>query len=95
MLYSGLNKVQLNEQQLNFCYFPTYVSTSHNKEISLQFAKHNGMLMQINKDVVNTFICCSVEWISKFDYECEILIARSKDYSMDATRMNIMDYNYI
>ena len=69
--------------------------TSHNKTISIEFAQNNGMLMQFDKNVVlkKQFRFCSLEWISKFGYECEILIARTKrdDFENVAT-MKVMDY---
>ena len=95
-LYSGLNKVQLkNEKKIDLFYFPTYVSTSYNKEISIDFAQNNGMLMQFDSNVIlkKQFIFCSLEWISKFTYECEILIARTETTDgKRAATMKVMDY---
>ena len=36
-----------------------------------------GMVIELNSECVNQLICCSVDWISKFPDECEVLIARS------------------
>ena len=92
ILYCGLHKVQLSTKEINLCYFPTYVSASYNKAISMQFAQNNGMLMQMSSDIINSFKCCSVEWLSKFDYECEVLIARSKEANSNAVKMQVTDY---
>lgn len=35
------------------------------------------MLIQLNGECMNEITCCSVDWISKFPDECEVLIARS------------------
>ena len=35
-LYSGLHKVKLDKKSINFCYFPTYISTSWEKDVSLK-----------------------------------------------------------
>ena len=97
-LYSGLNQVQLkNGVGIDLCYFHTYTSTSYNKNVSIQFAKNNGMLMQFDKNIVlkKQFRFCSLEWISKFENECEILFARTesnfgRDYEK-AARMSVLN----
>ena len=80
-LYSGLKKVEMKTKLLENCYFPTFVSTTYDKEISMEFIKNDdkreGMLIEFAKDTVNQFVCCNVTWISKFPHECEILIARN------------------
>ena len=94
IIYSGLNKVQLrNKKGINFFYFPTYVSTSYNVNISKKLAKNNGMLIQFDKNIVSEkqFIFCSLEWISKFPNECEILVARKTYDSEKALTMNVID----
>eukprot|EP01084_Bolivina_argentea_P075896 137539_1 len=80
-VFSGLNKVKLDEKEVNEGYFVTYVSTSWNKEIASAFMKKEGMLIQIDKDFKEYVYCCDVSWISKFPDECEILFARSTDMS--------------
>ena len=35
------------------------------------------MLIELNSECIQQFICCSLDWISKFPDECEVLIARS------------------
>ena len=35
------------------------------------------MLIEMDGNVANQFTCCSVDWISKFPDECEVLIART------------------
>ena len=42
-LFSGLEGVQCNKNEVLTCYFPTYMSTSTIKDVSLRFAKNNGM----------------------------------------------------
>ena len=95
-LYSGLNNVQLkNKKKIDLFYFNTYVSTSYDKSVSMQFAKNNGMLLQFDQNVIakKQFKCCSLEWISKFPNECEVLIARSKGCDADkAATLTVMDY---
>ena len=90
------NKVQLkNSSKVDLFYFATYVSTSYDKKVSTDFAQNNGMLMQFDKNVVlfKQFKFCSLEWVSKFPYECEILIARTKgDDHRRAATINVMDY---
>ena len=77
-LYSGLQNVKLKKNQLLVSFLPTYVSSSYVKDVALSFIKKsNGMLIEMDKNICNQFICCSVVWISKFPDECEILIARS------------------
>ena len=88
-LYSGLKNVQLKENKLFISYFPTYVSTTYVKNISLQFASNNGMLIEMSEKVLDKFLCCSVEWISKFPDEFEVLIARSKNRETNAASMEI------
>ena len=90
-LYSGLHKVQLNAKQLVLSYFATYVSTSYIKDVSLRFAKNDGMIFELDEDILHRFHCCSVEWISKFQDECEILIARSLDVGSHASTLTIVD----
>eukprot|EP01084_Bolivina_argentea_P047126 86821_1 len=76
-LYSGLNKVKLTKKDISLGYFPTYTSTSWIKEVATNFMYDEGMLIQIDKEMRNFFVCCDVSWISKFPDECEILISRS------------------
>ena len=76
-LYSGLHKVKLDKKSINLCYFPTYISTSWEKDVSLSFVQNQGMLIEIDGNVANQFVCCSVDWISKFPDECEVLMART------------------
>ena len=77
-LFSGLNEVQfMSEMENKLIYRSSYVSTSYNRNTALEFAKHNGMLMEFDSQVTEKFVCASLEWISKFPDECEILIARS------------------
>ena len=95
-LYSGLNKVQLkSNSKIHVFYFPTYISTSYDKKISVEFAQNDGMLMQFDSNVVSKrqFTFCSLEWISKFEYECEILIARTRydNVTQNAATMRVMD----
>ena len=70
------------------CSFPTYVSTSWNKQVSLHFMKKNGTLIEINDDkFINNVRCSSVDWVSKFPDECEVLIARSDE--TNATKFDL------
>ena len=95
-LYSGLQQVRLqNNAKINLFYYPTFISTSYNKNISIKFAANNGMLMQFDSNIVSkkqlTF--CSLEWISKFQTECEILFARTKECNGEcAATIKVMDY---
>ena len=95
-LYSGLYNVRLkNNTKLNLFYFPTYTSTSYDKNESKKFAQNDGMLIQFDSNIIKEkqFDFCSVEWISKFPSECEILLARSRfsDWGKAAT-MKVIDY---
>ena len=89
-----------NKSKIDLFYFPTYVSTSYNINISKHFVNNNGMLIQFDKNIVKErkFIFCSLEWISKFPQECEILIARSKGSRFDretAATMTVIDNQVI
>ena len=79
-LYSGLSNVQFNKKEL-ISYPNTYISTTYIKDIALIFTENNGMIIELTEDVCDEFVCCSVEWISKFKDECEILLARSIPYA--------------
>ena len=43
----------------------------------MTFSKQNGMSIEMNQNLIKNFICCTVDWISKFPDECDILIART------------------
>ena len=97
-LYSGLNNVQLSQKKIDICYFPTYISTSYVKDVSMSFMKQNGLLIEMDNNIINKFICCNVTWISKFPDECEVLIGRTAAISIDQTYNNatltIMDQKF-
>eukprot|EP01084_Bolivina_argentea_P031431 58177_1 len=76
-IYTGLNNVKLNKKSIQNGYFVTYVSTSWKIEVSKKFMGETGMIMQIDESFRENMCCCDVSWISKFEHECEILIARS------------------
>ena len=97
-LYSGLSGVQLNQSKLALAYFPTYVSTSYIKDVSISFmvqdtAFANGMMMELNENIAQNFICCSVTWVSKFRDECEILIARTVNTTNAAT-LSVVEHEH-
>lgn len=78
-LYSGLTnaKADENDNKLKGCYFPTYVSASWDKCVSLTFVQKRVMLIEFDNEICNQISCCTVDWISKFPDECEVLIART------------------
>ena len=86
-LYSGLYNVNADKSVLKQCYLPTYFSTSWNKQVSISFMKDKGMLLEFDKNICNGIVCCTVDWISKFPDECEVLIARTDAYN--STRLDI------
>ena len=80
-VYSGLNGVKLDQKRVANGYFATYVSTSWRKSVATDFmGDGNGMIIKFDKGYKsdNYVYCCDVSWISKFDYECEVLFARSR-----------------
>eukprot|EP01084_Bolivina_argentea_P158825 276659_1 len=85
-IYTGLNNVQLPVKSVDQCYFPTYVSTSWIKDISLTFVGDKGMIIEIDKLSRKRLQCCDVSWISKFSDECEVLIARTIPHSKNNNR---------
>eukprot|EP01084_Bolivina_argentea_P088187 159236_1 len=82
-IYTGLNNVKLTENNMKECYFPTYVSTSWIKNVSLSFVNDNGVIIEMDKASRNALVCCDVSWISKFIDECEILISRSMYHEVE------------
>ena len=76
-LYSGLSNVKLSKNILKQCYLPTFISTSWNKQVSINFIKHDGMLIKFANNIIDNVDCCSVDWISKHFDECEVLICRT------------------
>eukprot|EP01084_Bolivina_argentea_P041254 76118_1 len=78
-IYTGLKNVKLDKKYIECGYFTTYVSTSWDKDIALQFIQNEGMLIEIDNNFRENAICCDVSWISRYGYESEILIARSID----------------
>ena len=86
------------ENKLECCYFPTYISTSYNKNVSDQFSRNDGMLIQIGDQIINEKChkFCSLEWISKFPDECEVLFARTWNghNGFNATSLQVIDYEY-
>eukprot|EP01083_Nonionella_stella_P253106 871291_1 len=92
-LYTGLDKVKLNEKEIQCGYFPTYTSTSWVRNVASTFMGSAGMMIQIDKTTRSSpvFLCCDVSWISKFPDECEILIARSTVYNK--FKLKIIDEN--
>ena len=93
-LFSGLRNVQTDTKKMLSCYFPTYVSTTFNKDVAMAFIQSNGMLIEIDADVCQELVCCSVDWISKFHDECEILIARSNVTNHYTFDLNVQDTLY-
>ena len=79
-IYCGLHNVKMQQNIIKNCWFPTYVSASWDKNVSIDFIDKNGMLIEFDKNSANRLICCKVDWISRFPDECEILIARTEYY---------------
>ena len=96
-LYTGISGAQLSTHQLDISYFPTYISTSWVKDVSLIFMKNNGMLIELDEKCSHKFECCCVSWISKFPDECEILISRSiaDDSWTNKAKLTVVDQNSI
>ena len=68
-LYTGLHKVQLNKRSIKNGYL-WHMLVPHG------FWMTEGMIIEIDKESRDWFICCDVSWISKFPNDCEIFIAR-------------------
>ena len=50
------------------------------------------MIIEIDKEFRDSFICCDVSWISIFRDECEILIAQSLGYNLaNKFSLKVMD----
>lgn len=79
-LYTGLSGVKIDKKEMSNVYFPTYVSTSWVKEVSIGFMEGDGMIIELDEKFRSAvgFNCARVSWISKFEDECEVLIARSR-----------------
>eukprot|EP01084_Bolivina_argentea_P303161 523345_1 len=92
-LYSGLNNVKLDKPQISKGYFPSYVSTTWIKNVSMTFIEVEGMIIQFDEKYRSkTWVdCCDVSWISRFPDECEVLIARSTKYNEDDFKLSILD----
>ena len=110
-LYSGLSNdvtLKINKKRWNKCCFPTFVSCSWNKDVSMDFINddddnnnnnNKGSLIEIeNATFTNNRIkCCSVDWISKFPDECEVLMARSdlkNDKKFDLILLDDQKYDF-
>ena len=69
------------------------MSASWIKEVALTFTDAEGMLFEIGECFREDAICCDVSWISKYNMnECEILIARSVDATMNEFECKIIDH---
>ena len=98
-LYSGLRNVKLNNTKIENAYFVTYVSSSWKKTVAESFMSVNvdggdvsGMMIEIDPSFradIN-ILCCDVSWISKFEGEAEVLIARSIG-SMNGCSLKVID----
>ena len=83
-VFTALNKVMLENEEIECGWFPTYVSASVHEYVAMWFIRNTnegstGMLIEIDqkfKQHVNV-LCCDVSWISKFEDEAEVLFARS------------------
>lgn len=49
------------------------------------------MLLEFDKTMCNKIVCCTVDWISKFPDECEVLIARTT--ALNGVQMDITNNN--
>eukprot|EP01084_Bolivina_argentea_P184389 318017_1 len=92
-VFSGLNKVQMDVRSIKSGYFVTYVSSSWSKGVAESFTNGDGMIIQIDKVFKEKVHCCDVTWISKFPDECEILFARSTDWTvgMDGFKCTVLN----
>ena len=100
-LYSGLKRVQmdLGTHAFKCGYFPTYVSTSYEKKVAYHFSRVHGMLLQFDPQIIKEkqIKCCSLEWISKFKNEREILFARTMSHNKDRTvavKLDVLDREF-
>eukprot|EP01084_Bolivina_argentea_P213867 363127_1 len=76
-IYSGLQLVNFDKTKMSDAYFATYISCSWVKDVSLKFMGDKGMIIEMEESIRQSFVCCNVQWISKFPDECEVLIART------------------
>mmetsp|Transcript_5332 Transcript_5332/g.8921 ORF Transcript_5332/g.8921 Transcript_5332/m.8921 type:complete len:390 (+) Transcript_5332:93-1262(+) len=103
-VFSGLSGVQLNRRVVENGYFKTFVSTSWQKPVAMEFMgannskhghdhKQQGMIIQIDSQYKDDALtpCCDCSWISKFPDECEILFARSLKGSTTSFSCRILD----
>eukprot|EP01084_Bolivina_argentea_P270257 459497_1 len=61
-------------------FFNTYVSTSWKYDVAERFAQGKGMIIKLDISATTDIFWMDVSWISKFEDECEILVARSVKY---------------
>merc|ERR1711879_507045 len=97
-VYSGFEKTQCIQRNIERGYFQTYMSTSFKRKVAETFIKggdgrKQGMLIKIEKEFKNApgVICCDVSWISKFPDESEILFARTARQYGDAFECTVLD----
>eukprot|EP01083_Nonionella_stella_P075630 205670_1 len=97
-VYSGINEVKLNKKSVGLGYFVTFVSTSWDRDVAVQFLDNAGILIEMDENFKdNSFVdCCDVSWISKFPDECEVLFTRSSstwgEYN-SSFQCNVVDEN--
>ena len=64
------------------------------KHVAMSFINGEGMIIETDNNFRNNekINCCDVSWISKFNDECEIVIARSDGtYSFDNFMCKVID----
>ena len=66
-LYSGLNRVKLNQTGIGF--FKNYTSTTLERSVAGNFLDDQGMIMFIDHKMCQQFVNCDVSWISCHDKE--------------------------
>eukprot|EP01083_Nonionella_stella_P153719 494239_1 len=89
--YTGICTVKMARTDLGLVYFPTYVSASWKREVSLGFSCGDGMIIELDELSRRMLVSCDVSWVSRFPDECEILFARSNRDKMTGFQLSILD----
>ncbi|CAF1489424.1 unnamed protein product [Adineta ricciae] len=73
--------------------YGTFISTSWNKEVALEFMNKKGSLLEISleEEHMDALVGADVSWISKYQTEYEFLIARGATFVIQSMPSNKQD----
>eukprot|EP01083_Nonionella_stella_P074909 203357_1 len=79
-LYSGIKGVKIHTTSVNMhsvFVLRTFMSTSVDRDVALEFAKPNGMMIKMGPEYIQNAVYADVSMFSKHPYEKEILLCRN------------------